>query len=118
MAWRNAVISSLQRVSISFPPHFYTAMREYWIIPVGWFAAVNLFGFFICFLDKRRARQKAWRIAEKTFFLTALLGGGLGVWLGMYTFRHKTKHWYFVFFIPLITLAEGAAAIWSIWTLL
>lgn len=74
--------------------------------------AVNLFGVWICWTDKRRARRKKWRVPEKTFFITALLGGGPGVWAGMYLFRHKTKHWYFVVFIPLITLAEYGLAVW------
>lgn len=74
--------------------------------------AVNLFGVWLCRTDKRRARRKKWRVPEKTFFITAFLGGGPGVWAGMYLFRHKTKHWYFVFFIPVITLAEYGLAVW------
>lgn len=74
--------------------------------------AVNLVGLWLCGSDKKRAKKKRWRIPEKTFFITALLGGGIGVWTGMYLFRHKTRHWYFVVFIPLITLAEYGLAIW------
>lgn len=54
-------------------------------------------------LDKWKAKHHAWRIRERTLFLVALLGGGFGVWAGMYLFRHKTKHWYFVWGIPLLT---------------
>ena len=32
----------------------------------------------------------------------SLLGGSAGTWAGMYAFRHKTKHWYFVKGMPLI----------------
>ena len=74
--------------------------------------AVNLIGFWQCYSYKRRAKKKRWRIPEKTFFITAFLGGGIGVWTGMYLFRHKTKHWYFVVFIPLITIVEYGLAIW------
>lgn len=77
--------------------------------------AANLAGVWLCFTDKRRARRGRWRVREKTFFITALLGGGPGVWAGMYLFRHKTKHWYFVVFIPLIALAEYAPLIWLFW---
>jgi uncharacterized membrane protein YsdA (DUF1294 family) len=56
--------------------------------------------------DKRLAKKKKTRISEKTLFLTAILGGALGAWLGMYFFRHKTKHWYFVVLVPLILLAQ------------
>ena len=45
---------------------------------------------------------------ERTLFLIAALGGSLGVLLGMYTFRHKTKHWYFVVGVPAILAAQLA----------
>ena len=57
-------------------------------------------------IDKEKAKAKEWRIPEKTLFGIALAGGGLGVWLGMEMFRHKTKHWYFKYGIPAIFLAE------------
>lgn len=63
---------------------------------------VNLLGFFAMFLDKRKAKKNKWRIPEKTLFLLALIGGSLGTTLGMHTFRHKTKHWYFKFGMPAI----------------
>ena len=56
--------------------------------------------------DKRRAKRHGWRIPEKTLFLTALLGGSIGAWVGMYLCRHKTKHWYFVVGIPLILVVQ------------
>ncbi len=63
---------------------------------------INLAGFFSMAIDKRKARNHQWRIPEKTLFLIAILGGALGSVLGMQTFRHKTKHWYFVVGMPLI----------------
>lgn len=67
---------------------------------------INIIGFLIMGIDKRKAVKNLWRIPEKTFFIISLLGGGLGSWLGMYTFRHKTKHWYFVAGIPTIAFLE------------
>lgn len=67
---------------------------------------VNLMGFFIMGWDKAKARAKAWRISEKTLFLVALMGGSLGMWIGMEFFRHKTKHWYFKYGIPVICLVQ------------
>lgn len=67
---------------------------------------INLVGFALMGVDKHRARRHQWRIPEKTLFLTALLGGSLGGILGMYTFRHKTKHWYFVVGFPVILVAQ------------
>lgn len=67
---------------------------------------VNLVGFTMMGIDKAKAKRRAWRIAEKTLFFCALLGGSIGSWVGMYVFRHKTKHWYFVIGMPLILLAQ------------
>ena len=63
-------------------------------------------------VDKAKARRGAWRVPEKTLFLLPLLGGSVGALLGMLAFRHKTKHWYFVWGIPLILLAQIALAVW------
>ena len=68
--------------------------------------AVNLIGFLAMYLDKQRAIHKKWRIPEKTLFLIALIGGSLGTTLGMNTFRHKTKHWYFKYGMPLIFIVQ------------
>ena len=61
--------------------------------------------------DKSRAIKGKWRIPEKSLFLVSLLGGSLGTWAGMYLFRHKTKHWYFVIGMPLILILQVALGI-------
>ena len=63
---------------------------------------MNIIGFFIMAIDKHKAKKHAWRIPEKMLFLASLVGGSIGTWAGMYVFRHKTKHWYFVIGMPLI----------------
>ena len=75
-------------------------------------AAVNLVTFTVYGVDKAKARRGAWRVPEKTLFRLPLLGGSVGALLGMLVFRHKTKHWYFVWGIPLILLAQIALAVW------
>jgi len=75
-------------------------------------AAVNLLGFAFGGYDKRAAKTKKQRIPEKTLFLISLLGGSLGFYCAMQLFRHKTKHWYFAVFIPLIMLAQTGLLIW------
>ena len=77
-----------------------------------WLAAVNLVTFAVYGIDKAKAKRGAWRVPEKTLFLLPLLGGSLGALLGMKVFRHKTKHWYIVWGIPLILVAQIALAIW------
>mgnify|MGYP004572490803 FL=1 len=77
-----------------------------------WLAAVNVVTFAVYGIDKAKAKRGAWRVPERTLFLLPLLGGSLGALLGMKVFHHKTKHWYFVWGIPLILLAQIALAIW------
>lgn len=73
---------------------------------VIYFIAINLFGFFIMWLDKRKAKKGAWRIPEKNLFIITALGGGIGTTAGMYTFRHKTQKLGFVIGFPFITILE------------
>ncbi len=77
-----------------------------------WLAAINLVTFAVYGIDKAKAKRGTWRVPEKTLFLLPLLGGSLGALLGMRVFHHKTKHWYFVWGIPLILLAQIALAVW------
>lgn len=91
-------------------------MGELLATPAGtlavWLIAINLVTFAVYGADKRRARRGAWRVPEKTLFLLPLLGGSVGALLGMRVFRHKTKHWYFVWGVPAILLAQLALAVW------
>ena len=75
-------------------------------------AVMNILGFALMGTDKSRARNGKWRIRERTLFLFYLLGGSIGTLTGMYVFRHKTKHWYFVIGMPLILVAQLALVLW------
>lgn len=79
---------------------------------IAYIVIINLIGFMIMGIDKKKARIGAWRIPEKVLFGTALLGGGLGAWIGMYVFRHKTKHWYFKYGLPVIFIVELLVSLW------
>ena len=54
------------------------------------------------YTDKQKAVKQQWRISEKTLFSLAIFGGAIGGVLGMYLFRHKTKHNSFAFGFPLL----------------
>ena len=56
--------------------------------------------------DKLRAKKRAFRIPESTLFAIALIGGSIGCIAGMHIFHHKTKHWYFVYGMPLILILQ------------
>ena len=77
-----------------------------------WVAALSLAGFVLMGMDKWKAKRGAWRVRERTFFLLAALGGSPGAILGMWAFRHKTRHWYFKFGLPAIFVAQLALALW------
>lgn len=67
---------------------------------------VNAIGFLLMLIDKRKAIRRRWRIREKTLFLTAAIGGSIGSIMGMYTFRHKTKHLQFTLGMPAILVVQ------------
>lgn len=76
-------------------------------ILAAYLVIVNLLGFAVMGIDKKRAIRGTWRISEASLFLTALVGGSLGCTLGMHYFHHKTKHWYFRYGMPAIFIAEA-----------
>ena len=76
---------------------------------------LNLLSFLLMRHDKQCAKKNRRRVPEKTLFLSAALFGALGGTLGMYIFRHKTKHWYFRVFYPLLLVLQAGILgyLWS-----
>lgn len=70
---------------------------------------INAVGFVIMLADKIKAKRGAWRIPEATLLTVAAIGGSLGTFLGMYLFRHKTKHPKFTVTVPLLLILHVAA---------
>lgn len=68
----------------------------------AYISVINLLGFILMKLDKTYAIKGIYRISEKTFFIVSALLGSIGVYLGMYTFRHKTKHLNFTVMVPAL----------------
>lgn len=68
----------------------------------------NLAAFLLMGVDKSKARRHRWRIPERILFLSAALGGSVGAMAGMWFFRHKTRHWYFVVGLPAILALQIA----------
>lgn len=81
------------------------------IIACVYLVIINIISFSLMGIDKHRARKDEWRISEAALFTSALLFGGLGSTIGMWHFRHKTRHWYFVVGMPLILIIEAAIII-------
>ena len=53
--------------------------------------SINLIGFILIFIDKRKAIHYKWRIPENILLLNAFIGGCFGMLISMYLFRHKTR---------------------------
>ena len=78
------------------------------LVVIVYLLVMTIVGLIIMKADKTKAEKNKWRIKEATLFLISAIGGSLGTWAGMYLFRHKTKHWYFVVGMPLILILHIA----------
>ena len=63
---------------------------------------VNALSLLLMLIDKRKAVKHRWRIPEKVLLSVAALGGSAGATLGMFLFRHKTRHPHFYITLPLL----------------
>ena len=59
---------------------------------------MSLIAFILYYRDKKKAQKQQWRTPEAVLLGFGFFGGAIGALIGMRTFRHKTKHWYFWFF--------------------
>ncbi|WP_430534525.1 DUF1294 domain-containing protein [Listeria rocourtiae] len=66
-----------------------------------YYIVINSIGFASMGIDKRKAVKHQWRIPEFTLLLFAFLGGGIGSWLGMHLFHHKTHKLKFTWSVPI-----------------
>ena len=41
--------------------------------------------------DKRKAKKEDWRVSEATLLTLGFIGGAVGIFIGMFRFRHKTR---------------------------
>ena len=68
--------------------------------------AINIYQFLLMGLDKLLAIKHKNRISEKMLLTNSFIGGSIGSIIGMYTFRHKTKHLKFTLGFPIIFLFQ------------
>ena len=64
-------------------------------------AIINILTFLIFGIDKYKAKKDYSRVSEKALFSLCFIGGGIGGFVGMYTFRHKMRKWYFNLLVPI-----------------
>lgn len=81
-------------------------MKYLWL----YLCTINALSFLLMLIDKQKAKKNKWRIPEKTLLGVCLIGGSVGGLISMHLFRHKTKHLRFRLGIPLMLIAQLAAA--------
>lgn len=70
-------------------------------------AAISVFSVIITVYDKIAAkRYRKNRVPEKYLFLTAIIGGGLSMYITMQLIRHKTRHKRFMIGLPVIFVIQ------------
>lgn len=79
-------------------------MNNYILYFLIYILIINIFALLMMRYDKNQAIKKNYRVSEKTLFLISFLLGAIGIYTGMYIFRHKTKHMKFTVGIPIIII--------------
>ena len=72
---------------------------------------INALALLLMLADKRMAEKKQWRIPESTLLTAAAFGGSIGALIGMYRFRHQTRHLKFTLGVPAILIAQIALVV-------
>ncbi|MFJ7829090.1 DUF1294 domain-containing protein [Peribacillus sp. NPDC097264] len=80
-------------------------MEAIWFV-LAYFIMVNIIGFVLMGIDKKKAWKREYRISEKTLWTWAIIGGGTGAFMGMRHFRHKTKHFTFKWGLPALMVIQ------------
>ena len=79
---------------------------------LAYLVIINIVAVFRIKDDKLKAKNDGFRTPERSFFLTAILGGSIGTIAGMYIFKHKTKKPLFFLGMPLILILQIALGVY------
>lgn len=83
--------------------------------PVSYFLYISVFATAVTVLDKLLAKVRAFRIPEAWLFLLAAAGGSAAMFVTMLLIRHKTRHFKFMFGLPVMMVLQ-AAIVWMLWS--
>jgi uncharacterized membrane protein YsdA (DUF1294 family) len=75
---------------------------------------INILGYLLMMIDKKRAIKHQYRISERTLWTIAFLFGALGLFIGMKNFRHKTKHGTFKYGLPFLSILEMGIVLYGL----
>lgn len=73
---------------------------------------ISLVSAIVCSYDKLAAKRKWRRVPEKHLFLLSAIGGAAIMFITMLLIRHKTRHFSFMFFVPLFALIHLFLVVW------
>ncbi len=73
---------------------------------------LNVATFALVLIDKLFAQWRVRRIPELVFYVSGFLGGSIGVLLGMFAFRHKTRKTSFQFVLGMLILIQLLLVWW------
>lgn len=82
------------------------------IVFLLWMIVMSLWAFAAMGIDKRQAKMKQPRIPEKNLWLLAIIGGGIGAYLGMQLFKHKTRHTSFRVGFLILAITYGVVVLY------
>lgn len=82
------------------------------LVIAGYFAVLSIMALAMMKIDKRQAQKQGQRIPEKNLWRVAIFGGGIGAYIGMMAFRHKTKHTNFRVGFLVLAMAQAAILLW------
>ena len=79
---------------------------------IAYLIIINVLSFLLMRIDKKKSRHRgARRIPEAVLLGSAIIGGSIGAFAGLYTFHHKTHHPKFKIGIPSILFIQAVIAI-------
>ena len=72
----------------------------------------NFVTFTLVLLDKIAASARMRRIPEKALFVATFFGGSIGMLVGMFTIRHKSRKTSFQFVVGVLVLLQMVILLW------
>ena len=87
---------------------------QYPLVLIGVLLVMNLVTLIAYYADKQKAKKGKWRIPEATLIGLSFAFGSVGALIGMYYFRHKTKHIKFTLLVPLSFILHFVLIVGSI----
>lgn len=79
---------------------------------MSWIMFMSIWAFAAMGYDKRQAIKKRKRIPERNLWMLALIGGGIGAYIGMLIFRHKIRRTAFRVGFFILAIAYGVGVLY------